>query len=74
MSKEDELREILDEAAKEISRVSSNPRAWHSWLVYLLGRLDQQATDMGAASGETFKEMLSALQDAIRIRQRTGGW
>jgi hypothetical protein len=74
MSSENELRDVLDEAAKEMARVSSNPRTWQSWLIYLLERLDHQALDENPAHQESFRDMLAALQDAIRNRQRTGGW
>jgi len=74
MSREEELRDTLNETAKEISRVSSNPRTWQSWLVFLLERLDQQAKDENPSHPESFSEMLSALQDAIRNRLKTGGW
>ena len=43
MSREDELREILNETAKEISSTQNNPRTWVSWMVYLLGQLEQEA-------------------------------
>jgi hypothetical protein len=71
---EDELRQVLDETAKEISGLYSNPRTWLSWIVYLLGKLEQQATDVNASHKESYKEMLAALQDQIRNRLRTGGW
>ncbi len=71
---DDELREVLNQAAKQIAERQSNPRAWQSWTVYLLGRLEEEATKAGAASREAFIDMLSALQDALRNRQRTGGW
>ena len=74
MSSENELREVLDEAAKVMARVSSNPRTWQSWMVYLLEHLDHLALDENPSHQEAFREMLSALQDAIRNRQRTGGW
>jgi vacuolar-type H+-ATPase subunit E/Vma4 len=74
MSKEDELREILDKTAQEIAKAQSNPRAWLSWMVYLLARLEEQATNSGSANRETYKEMLEAMQDAIRNRAQTGGW
>ncbi len=74
MSQEDELRDVLNQAAKQISDTQSNPRAWQSWMVYLLSRLEEEATKAGAASRESFIDMLSALQDALRNRQRTGGW
>jgi hypothetical protein len=74
MSRDDELRELLDKTAGEIKRLSSNPRTWHSWMVYLLASLEKQATDINPADKDKFKEMLSALQESIRNRFRTGGW
>ena len=74
MSKEDELREVLNEAVTSISSVQSNPRTWLAWLVYLLARLEEKATNENPANKESFVDMLSALQDEIRNRQRTGGW
>ena len=73
MSREDELRDILNETAKEISRTQSNPRTWVSWMVYLLGQLEQEAAIQNPDK-TSFSEMLSALQDVIRNRQKTGGW
>jgi hypothetical protein len=74
MSKDDDLREMLDQAAQDISEAQSNPRTWLSWLVYLLGQLEEQSTVSSTANRESFMEMLAALQDAIRNRERTGGW
>jgi len=74
MSKEDELRDILNEAVKSISTAQSNPRTWLAWVVYFLARLEEKATNENPAYKESFLEMLSALQDEIRNRNRTGGW
>lgn len=74
MSKEDELREILNEAVNSISAAQSNPRTWLAWMVFLLRRLEEKATNENPAYKESFTEMLSALQDEIRNRTRTGGW
>ena len=74
MSKEDELREILKEAVSSISSAQSNPRTWLAWMVYVLARLEEKATNENPADKESFLDMLSALQDEIRNRQRTGGW
>jgi hypothetical protein len=74
MGKEDELRDVLKETAKEISAMQDNPRTWLTWLVYLLARLEEQATNDNPANKDSFIEMLSALQDEIRNRTRTGGW
>jgi hypothetical protein len=74
MSREDELRDILVEAAKSISDSEENPRAWLSWLVYLLARLEERATNENPTYRDSYLEMLAALQDEIRNRTRTGGW
>jgi len=70
---EDELRDVLDKTALEISQMYSNPRSWQSWMVYLLGRLEAQATQ-NPAYMDSFKEMLASLQDELRNRLKTGGW
>jgi len=70
---EDDLRDILDKTALEMAQMYSNPRTWQSWMVYLLGRLEAQATQ-NAAQMESFKEMLASLQDELRNRLKTGGW
>ncbi len=74
MSKEDELRDILNQAAQEIAEMENNPRTWLSWMVYLLARLEEQAARIGYTDRDSYKDMLAALQDAIRNRNRTGGW
>jgi hypothetical protein len=74
MSKEEELREALNEAVTSISTAQSNPRTWLAWVIYLLARLEEKATNENPAYKESFVDMLAALQDEIRNRQRTGGW
>ena len=74
MSKEDELHDLLNQTAQEISRISTNPRNWLDAMVYLLGRLEKQATNEDATHKLLFVDMLSALQDTIRNRLKTGGW
>ena len=74
MSKEDNIREILDEAAQEIVQAQRNPRSWLSWMVYMLAHLEEEATRTGVANRESYMDMLAALQDEIRNRKRTGGW
>jgi hypothetical protein len=74
MSKEDDIRDILNQAVKVISGVQSNPRTWQSWMVYLLAQLEAEATQRSTAYNDSFPDMLSGLQDAIRNRLRTGGW
>ncbi len=74
MSSDDDLRDVFDQTAQELSRLQSNPRTWLSWMVYLLARLDEKATNQSTASKESYSSMLAALQDEIRNRLRTGGW
>ena len=74
MSKEDDVREALNQAAQAINQVQGNPRTWLSWIVYLLTRLEDQAVKGSATNRESYMEMLAALQDEIRNRARTGGW
>lgn len=74
MSREDNIREILDDAVREIMQADDNPRTWLSWVVYLLSKLEEKVTQQGPGSRASFVEMLDALQDEVRNRQRTGGW
>lgn len=74
MATEDELRDILNETAGEISRLSRNPRTWNAWLQYLLERLEEKALQENTSYSDAFREMLAALEDTIRNRRRTGGW
>ena len=74
MSQEDELRQILDETARDISGFYDNPRSWLSWIIYLLDRLEKEATVGSASHKESYMEMLVALQDELRNRLKTGGW
>lgn len=74
MIKEDDIRDALNETANDISLMEGNPRTWLSWMVYLLARLEEKATNENPANKDSFLEMLSALQDEIRNRMRTGGW
>ena len=73
MIKEDDLREALNNLANDMVDLESNPRTWLSWMVYLLARLEEK-TMISPSDRESFLEMLSALQDEIRNRFRTGGW
>jgi hypothetical protein len=73
MIKEDDFRESLNITARDMAELESNPRTWLSWLIYLLARLEEKTTT-SPSDKEAFLEMLSALQDEIRNRTRTGGW
>ena len=64
----------LNEAVKSMAEAQPNPRTWLAWIVYLLARLEEKATNENPAYRESFLDMLSALQDELRNRTRTGGW
>lgn len=74
MSKEDDIRELLDQVVREISSSQNNPRTWLSWVIYLLSRLEDQAAKISPSNRETFLEMLTALRSEIKNRSATGGW
>ena len=74
MSKEDNIREFLNDAVNEMIEADDNPRTWLSWVTYLLQRLEEKATLQGSVNRASFVEMLDALTDEIRNRNRTGGW
>ena len=74
MSNDDELRDVLNRTADVIARLQTNPRTWLSWLVYLLVQLEVKANNENPANKISYSELLTALQDAIRNRLRTGGW
>ncbi len=74
MSKEDDIREVLNEAVQKIAEAQTNPRTWLSWVVYLLARLEDQAAKSSNVYRDSYMEMLAALQSEIRNRTRTGGW
>jgi hypothetical protein len=74
MSREDELRDVLNGTADFIAEIQSNPRTWLAWVVYLLARLEVKSMDENPIHKEYYEDMLAALQDAIRNRIRTGGW
>ena len=74
MSKEDNIRDLLNDAVQEIIEADDNPRTWLSWITYLLQRLEDKATQQGPVNRSSYVEMLDALMDDIRNRNRTGGW
>ena len=74
MIKDDDLKDILNQTASDIAKSQNNPRTWLVWMVYLLTKLEDRANNENPASKEAYTEFLSALQDAIRNRLRTGGW
>lgn len=74
MRSEDELRELLDETAREIADFSDNPRSWLTWITYLMDKLDEQAKNSSPMYQDIYQDLLYALQAAIRNRLSTGGW
>ena len=74
MRSEEDLRDVLDEAATTIADFSGNPRTWLSWITYLMEQLEKRSMAANQMYRELYDDLLEALQDAIRQRQRRGGW
>ena len=74
MSRDDDMRDALNHVANEFYRYDSNPSTWLAWMVYLLDRLQQQATEINPVNSTFYAEMISKLEGVIRNRLRTGGW
>lgn len=74
MIRDEDIREILDEAARSIAERDGNPSSWHTWLIYILKQMETNAQGPDPRGSELYREMLSMLQDSIRTRFRTGGW
>ena len=74
MSTDDELRELLDNTAKEMARLSPNPSTWLGWVVYLLTQLEKESYGVSTVTRDEYKSMLSILQDSIRNYFRTGSF
>jgi hypothetical protein len=74
MSQDDDLRDLLNETAQEMKRLTENPSTWAQWLVYLLKQLELQAMSENPMDSDLYRDTLERLQDTLRMRQRTGGW
>lgn len=74
MIKEYQLREELDQAARDIASYTSNPSTWITWIKYFLKNLEDQALDVNPVHQEYYEDMLSILEDSIHARLSTGGW
>lgn len=74
MTREDELRDLLNKTTEGFAHYENNPSTWLTWLVYLLKQLEQQATGSNPIHQQLYADMLAMLQDAIRSRLKTGGW
>lgn len=74
MSREDDIKDILNETTKAFYAYDSNPSTWVSWIVYLLQNLQQSSMDVNPTNQESYREMLARLDDVIKNRLRTGGW
>ena len=74
MTREDELRDALDRFAEELYRYDSNPSTWLAWLVSLLEKLQQGATEVNPMNSTLYLEMITRLGGVIRSRLNTGGW
>ena len=74
MVKDYELRETLRDVAKEMHEYSANPRTWLTWMIFLLGQLEEQSRDPDSSNHDRFMDLIEELKDAIHTRQSRGGW
>lgn len=74
MSRDDDVKDVLNETIKALYNYDSNPSTWLSWIVYLLQNLQQSSMDVNPTNQESYRDMLARLDDVIRNRLRTGGW
>lgn len=74
MSRENDLREVLDQTAKAFAEYDNNPSTWQTWIVYLLSQLQQEAMDTNPLHQQLYEDMLELLRTRIRTRLKTGGW
>ena len=74
MRSEDELRDLLTEAAEEIADFSGNPRTWLTWITFLMEKLDEEAMSVNPLYQEVYQDLLYALMTSIRNRIKSGGW
>ena len=74
MLRDDELRQILRDAAQAMAEHDPNPSTWLSWVLYFLKELQSQATGAESMYQDLYREMLEYLQQALRNRTKTGGW
>ena len=74
MIRDDELRDILKDAASAIAERDPNPSTWLNWMVFLLQQLQSKSMAADPMYQDLYRDMLSYLQAAIRNRLKTGGW
>ena len=74
MSREDDIREAINNAVQAFKEYDSNPTTWLTWIRYFLAQLQEQAVDVNPSYQMVYDDMLTMLQDSIRNRIRTGGW
>ena len=74
MVKDYELREALKDVANDLHEYNSNPRTWLTWMIYLLGQLEEQSRDVDSSNHERYMEMIEMLKDAVHTRQSRGAW
>ena len=74
MSRDDDVKDVIKETIEALYNYDSNPSTWLSWIVYLLQNLQQSSMDVNPSNQESYRDMLSRLDDVIRNRLRTGGW
>lgn len=76
MSEHDELRELIDDTARDLGGLVSDPRDWSTWIIYLLEGLEAEAFRRGLDPDhpEAVETMFERVKDAIDDRLSKHGW
>jgi hypothetical protein len=69
---EDELQDALDEMARDIALIETDPIDWGGMLSYLQGQLEGEAEWRGKRAD--YEEMLKSLFEDIESRIEEGNW
>ena len=74
MTRDDDVREMIDRAVDAIEYYDSNPTTWLTWILYLLQNLEQKSFDVNPSHEQRFEDMIVMLKDTCQNRLRNGSW
>ena len=67
-----ELEAVLDDAARDISKVYPDPEDWEGWVVYFFEVMEKTAIE--SRRKDQFERMLKKLANDIAKRVSLGSW
>ena len=74
MSDLNEIRQLLDDTAKDLAQALPEPGEWSGWIVYLLEVLEVAAMDIDPDHPEAFEMSISGIAAEIGGRLQEGRW